>query len=169
MDLVHAHFDVDSAGWLELDRLAAAGRRALPDDLLALAVMNDLFLETLGDAGEVWDVWCTLGELRPPVDGVAPALEALSIADLARLSTPAERRVLSRYARGNKAFARGLDALWNRGALTCGLRAALAVVATFHFNRHGLDASRQSRLVAAMMRAWNPHRRLRAARRGRRA
>jgi thiopeptide-type bacteriocin biosynthesis protein len=163
MDHIHAHFDADSAGWLELDRLAVAGRRDLSDEALALAVMNDLFLRTLGDPGEVWDVWCNLAELRPAPVGAVPRIEISFIGDPRPLATAAERRVLARYARANEALARGLRRLWNRGALSCGLRAILAFVATFHFNRHGLDASQQSRIIAGMMQAWSPRRRLRGA------
>jgi thiopeptide-type bacteriocin biosynthesis protein len=165
MNLIHAYFDVDTDAWLELDRLGTPGCRVLSGEVLSLAVMNDLFAAVLADSGEVWDVWCNVGELRPALKEDPPAMTILMIRDVLPLVTPAERRVLRRYTRANHTLARGLVRLWNRGVLSCGVRGILPFIATFHFNRHGLDLSQQSRLVGGMVAAWSPRGRMRCAER----
>jgi len=168
MDLVHAYFEVDSAAWIELDQLSAAGRGTLAADVVSLAAVNDLFLRALEDAGEVWDAWCNLAELRPAPKGDLPRLRVPFLAGLLPMATATERRVLRRYARANQVLARGLSRLWSRGALSTGLRAILPFVAAFHFNRHGVGGPAQSRLVGAMAEAWRPQRGMRGEEQGRR-
>lgn len=162
-DRVHAHFDCDTRGWLAFDGLEAAGKRTVPPETLTLAVMNDLFLATLGCPSEVWDVWENVVRAAGVAEGATPAIPAFGLDEILAGLDPAQARIARAYQRGNGLLARGLQRAWNRGRLECGLRAILPFVAMFHFNRHGFDGARYGPLVRAMARAWNPKRGLRGA------
>lgn len=157
MEFVHRYFAADSLAWIALDQLAAQGARSTADDRIVLAVMNDLFLRTLACPFEVWDVWCNLADLMPPNQVEPPGeMEPVLIHSLLAAAPQAEKQVLQDYCISNEQLSAGLRQVWNAGKLQCGLRAILPFVAMFHFNRHGLDGSRQAALSQAMSRAWNP-------------
>jgi thiopeptide-type bacteriocin biosynthesis protein len=159
---VHAYFDTDTAAWIALDRLAERGLRTVTPEVWHVAVLNDLFYQTLGDRSEVWDVWANLftvlGAPEGPPD--ARATELVFPSGLPAAAGAGEGRVLRRYEVANRRLAGGLRRVWSRGRLGCGLRALLPFVALVHFNRHGVDGERQAPLVRSMMAAWSPRRRL---------
>jgi len=163
MRLVHAHFAADSAAWLAMDQLWAAGRAALTPEALTLAVINDLLCRALDGGAEVWDVWCNLAQRLPPLspDQEPPALEPVGLGELLAAASPAEAAILRRYARANAALAAGLLRVWSRGRLRCGLRGIFPFVALYHFHRYGLPGSAQAALAAAMVCAFSPKRGLR--------
>ncbi len=163
-DLVHGYFEADSRAWIELDLLAAQGRRTIPTGDLVLGVMNDLFSRTLSCNSEVWDAWCNLESLVHSSREIPPtAMEALPIDSIYRRALGPEARIIRDYIRANQEISAGLQELWREGKLRCGLRALLPFIAMFHFNRHGLDAAGQAVLAEAMTRAWNPKRGLRGS------
>lgn len=160
MRLVHAHFAADSAAWLAMDQLWAAGRASLTPEALTLAVINDLLCRTLGDGAEVWDVWCNLAQRLPPLSAnqQPPELDIFGLGELLAEASPAEAAILRRYARANERLAVGLLRVWSRGRLLCGLRGIFPFVALFHFHRYGLPGSAQAALAAAMVEAFSPKR-----------
>jgi thiopeptide-type bacteriocin biosynthesis protein len=158
MRLVHRHFDADTIGWMELDRLAQTRQRTtLPPDAISNAVLNDLFVRTIADRFEVWDVWRNLAALNDAqrFGGGEPSA-ASDIASLLPKLSGTEARTLHRYARANSALAGGLRRLNDGGRLNVGLRGLLPFIAMFHLNRHGYDQARQAKLTLAMCRAWDP-------------
>ena len=164
LPLVHRYFAADSLAWLAWDRLTEAGATSLTPSLLSAGVLNDLFVSTVDGPEEVWDVWCNLARMHEPETLVGPAgVGAITLAELAPLVSPAERRLLARQARANRALATGLGRLWGQGLLGCGLRAILPFVALFHWNRFGLGRPASGRICAAMMAATSPKRGLRGA------
>jgi thiopeptide-type bacteriocin biosynthesis protein len=161
MGHVHAYFDADSMAWLALDRLTAAGRRKLSPEVLAAAVLNDLFLRALGCPFEVWDVWCNLASLVPVPSGEeSQAADVVSVESLFPHVGEEEAQVLRTYLQANEELSGGLMQVWEQGALQCGLRALFPFVALFHFNRHGIGAE-QAALIGAMCRAWDAKRGMR--------
>ena len=159
MQLVHRHFDADTIAWMELDNLAQAGQRTtLPPDAISNAVLNDLFLRTIADRFEVWDVWRNLAALNDAQRfGCNEPSAANDIASLVPRLSVTEARTLHRYARANSTLADGLRRLNDGGRLHVGLRGLLPFIAMFHLNRHGYDQARQANLTLAMCRAWDPH------------
>jgi thiopeptide-type bacteriocin biosynthesis protein len=159
MQLVHRHFDADTIGWMELDKLAQAGQRTtLAPDAISNAVLNDLFVRTIADRFEVWDVWRNLAALNDAQRfGCNEPFVANDIASLLPRLSVTEARTLHRYARANSALADGLRRLNDGGRLHVGLRGLLPFIAMFHLNRHGYDQARQANLTLAMCRAWDPH------------
>lgn len=163
MALVHEHFDADTTAWLELDGLRATGRASLPPELIACAVMNELFTLLL-DATETWDAWCNLATVVGEPATAGPACDRPPMPRALRTeATAGERRVLDEYRRCNERLAGGLAALRDGGRLDCGLRGMLPFVALFHLHRHGLDGSKQASIAEAMRRAWNPRGQMRGA------
>lgn len=159
---VHAYSDADTTGWIAFERLAERGKRTIATETLNVAVLNDLFVRTLGDGAEIWDAWSNLLELlgagEPAPAGPVVPVELLD-GLLGRVSRD-EVPIIRRYATANERLAAGLLRLWGRGRLRCGLRAILPVVALFHFNRHGVDGGRQAPLAGHMVAAWAPARQL---------
>ena len=157
MAAVHDYFHEDTMNWILLDQLPARTRKIRTQDI-PCAVLNDLFLRVLGCPSEVWDTWRNLHHLtersRGPVLAFAP--EALEIAKLKRQASKHEQSVLSRYQKANRQMAAALQALWDNGGLSTGLRAVLPTVAMFHCNRFGIEGRGQASLSKAMAAAWNP-------------
>jgi hypothetical protein len=141
MAAVHDYFHADTINWI---------------------LLNDLFFQVLGCPSEVWDTWRNLYQLTQRSRGAALdfAAEALEIKRLKQQASADERAVLSRYQKANKQLAAALQALWDTGELSTGLRAILPSVAMFHCNRFGIEGRGQALLAKAMAAAWNPKNRL---------
>lgn len=156
MDFVHAYFETDSIAWILLDELAALDQRTISTDTLVLAVMNDLFFRTLECSSEVWDVWCNLANLIPLSQERPSETNALLLESILPYVSNEERNILLDYIDANQKLSAGLLHIQRDGKLEYGLRAIFPFIATFHFNRHGLNYERQSILAGAMKKAWNP-------------
>lgn len=145
--------------------LAASGPAVTPV-VLTLAVLNDLFRRGC-DSGpeEVWDVWCRLAAMHDIVPGAGRPLPAIGIEDIAALAPDACRAM----AVANARLAAALSRQWEAGRLPVGRRAALSMVALFHWNRLGLEPDDRRRLIDGMTAALDPHRGLEAILRAQRA
>ena len=146
MALVHAHFDADTRAWM------AGGSPLIP------ALLDDLFLTTLQSRTETWDVWWNLWALMPK-----KIRDGATNADIRPLESASaeEGQLVADYRRANERFAKGFNALQDRGELECGMRAALAFVAMFTFNRHGFDGAKQACFARTFIETNSPHRGLR--------
>lgn len=156
MEAAHRWASADAA--VQSASLASAGLAVTPA-VLTLAVLNDLFRRGCdGGPEEVWDVWCRLAAMHDVAPGTSPGagrpLPAIGIADIAALAPDAARAMAAANARLAAALARA----WSSGHLTTGRRAALSMVALFHWNRLGLDPDSRRRLIGGMTAALDPHR-----------
>jgi thiopeptide-type bacteriocin biosynthesis protein len=161
--LVHDHFDADSIAALEWELLAATGATSISRDVLAMAVVNDLFTAAIADRSEIWDAWCNLAEthrMLRDVGGAEP-LPAITLSSLLPLVGPREAAIVRRYGRANDRLAKGVRALWSKGRLGRGVRAILPFVALFHWNRHGLTPASRRRILHGMVAAHDPAREMR--------
>jgi len=146
--------------WASADAAVQAAALTLPGpavtpSVLTLAVLNDLFRRGC-DSGpeEVWDVWCRLAAMHGIIPGAGRPLPAIRIEDIAALAPDACRAMAAANAR----LAAVLSRAWSAGRLTTGRRAALSMVALFHWNRMGLDPDSRSRLIDGMTATLDPHR-----------
>ncbi|PYM59934.1 MAG: hypothetical protein DMD79_16735, partial [Candidatus Rokuibacteriota bacterium] len=101
MKHVHAYFDADTAAWIALDRLAERGARAISPETLNVAVLNDLFWRTLGDASEVWYVWANLFQVLGAPEGLpgATLADLMVPSGLLVMAEHGETGVIRRYER----------------------------------------------------------------------
>jgi thiopeptide-type bacteriocin biosynthesis protein len=162
MDAVHDYFDADSRGWILWSGISAAGRRIAAEQMCAAAI-DDLFHSVLGCPSEVWDAWNNLRHLTRGAKGAAaklPAAVQLCPDEAASViaADPNVWVVLKHYARANRAFARSIHEVRDRGLLEVGMRSLLATMAMFHCNRFGLDGARQFAIAEQAARASDPHR-----------
>ena len=162
MDLVHAYFDVDTQAWMTMDRLAIAAQRTINKAELLSAALDDAYCRVLDDPAQVWDVWCNMRRLIGSEPD--PASIPTSVSSLGALMLPpaaaGEVRVLISYDAANRGLADGLQRLWRSGSLECGLRALLAQLGIFVFNRHGLNPPLKSAVAEGMCRLRDPARAL---------
>ena len=165
MALAHRQFDLDSRLALRYETLATEDRASLPPDAFSLVLMSDLFGRCVDDAGELWDVWKRLRAARDhlPLPSVRAeeldqARELMALAPPLLDSLPSPARDLLRDGRaGSERLAAQLRAASEAGRLTIGPRAWLMAVCIFHWNRLGLDADDQLRLIARMLCLLDPH------------
>ena len=148
MAIAHDAFDRDSRDAMRYESMSDEERGAVSRVDLSVAICGDLFLNSLGDRAEIWDVWQRLlrvirrnapaaegkvpGELDAPPPHVAPDLAALS---------PEFRTLVEARLAGNRDLAATIVAARDAGRLTVGLRSWLTAVAIFHWNRLFLSPS----------------------------
>jgi hypothetical protein len=166
MDGYHRWADADTSCWMAFDRwLARSGPMTRPAEnelcgALVAPVLDALFVETVRDRDEVWDVWCNVSALAggpdPPtsLDGAEPPMPLSEVlqtlgADLADL------RIAS------QALSRCLAEASATGSTSTGLRATLALISQLSLQRWGLDQVPQQKLALAMASQWDPRRGLR--------
>jgi thiopeptide-type bacteriocin biosynthesis protein len=145
MDLAHTLFDVGSTLALNYQTMPQAVTESVTALELSLAGTSDLLERCLGDRAEVWDVWSALGDaigaLKTPADdptrrrwdaairGLKPLREAVA-QELAPTLASVEQTHIEVAAQ--------VRALADAGTLRVGLRAWLAAVVVFDWNRLGL-------------------------------
>lgn len=152
MEAAHRWASADAA--VQAASLASSGLAVTPS-VLTLAVLNDLFRRGC-DSGpeEVWDVWCRLAAMHGIAPGAGRPLPAIGIEDIAALAPDVGRAMAAANAR----LAAALSRAWSAGRLTTGRRAALSMVALFHWNRMGLGPDSRRQLIDGMTAALDPHR-----------
>lgn len=163
MAAVHDYFHADSVNWIRWDQMARARQRR-DAEVLTGAILNDLFLETVGCSSEVCDIWHNLSVLTGTTGDATnlPFADAPTLRSLANGALPAERAVLSGYRTANRRLAAALQRIRDDGDLTVGLRAVMPFVGMFHCNRFGINGAGQFSLASVMMNVWSPKRGFRA-------
>ncbi|MCW2241610.1 thiopeptide-type bacteriocin biosynthesis protein [Azospirillum canadense] len=151
MEAAHRWALADAA--VQAASLARGGTGVTPA-VLTLAVLNDLFRRGC-DSGpeEVWDVWCRLAAMHDIIPGAGRPLPVVGLEDIAALAPEACQAMAAANAR----LASALSRAWSTGRLTTGRRAALSMVALFHWNRLGLEPDIRRRLIDGMTAALDPH------------
>ena len=148
MAIAHGAFDRDSRDAMRYESLSDERRGALNRIDLSVAICSRLFLHSLGDRAEIWDVWQRL--LRV-INRNAPAADATAAheldpgpsrpaPDLADLSPELRALVEERFADDVRVAAE-IVAARDAGRLTVGLRSWLTAVTIFHWNRLFLSPS----------------------------
>jgi thiopeptide-type bacteriocin biosynthesis protein len=163
--IAHRQFDLDTRLALRYETLAAEERASLPPERLSLALLNDLFAACVDDAGELWDVWQRLRAARDSLplpsladEELARAGELMSLApSFLEGLAPGPRELLRDGRAGHARIAAQLRAAHEAGRLAIGPRAWLMAASVFHWNRFGLAADDQARLIAAMLGLLDPH------------
>jgi thiopeptide-type bacteriocin biosynthesis protein len=160
MAAAHRLFDTETQAWDRLQRLRRARRLPYADGVLALAQANELFASALqGQAEEVWDTWCQLAffhGLQAPREAGAPVRPTLT--GLAgRTPEGGLRAVLQELAHAQAEAGRALADLHGHGQLGQGLRAVLANVALFGWNRIGLAPAERQQVLFQALAAWHPY------------
>lgn len=157
MGAFHRHATADSRTLSQWNRLP----RPFTDTVLSLASLNDLFQRALGGRPEeVWDVWCRLARQHgraTPAQGIG--LTPVTLTDLTGhgATQPEALALMRRQMRANDHLSDALGRLWAAGRLTCGLRACLAAIALFHWNRLALAPELRARLLDGMTARLNVH------------
>ncbi|MCH9680762.1 MAG: thiopeptide-type bacteriocin biosynthesis protein [Deltaproteobacteria bacterium] len=155
MDLVHRHFDLDTAAWMTWARMQRAQAFAFSSTVLTLAVMVDRVERSVAERGEIWDVWASLrrtyGEPSDPLQ-----VPAIGLRQLAAVGGPRARPVVEAYAKTNASLAADLDALWRAGQLRVGRRGLMSTLAAFHWNRQRIGHTTMARLAHAMATHYEP-------------
>jgi thiopeptide-type bacteriocin biosynthesis protein len=147
MALAHDAFDRDSCDAVQYEALSDDSREAVGRVALSIAITNHLLGFALGDRAEMWDVWHRLSERLGEVDGTPSGgrlpeahvehVVAGDVLDPARLSDDLGRLVEHRLDH-NVRLARSIVAARDAGRLAVGLRAWLAALTIFHWNRFGV-------------------------------
>lgn len=155
MAIAHDHFDRDSRLVIRYEALLEAGAIDLPRDQLSLALIQDLFARFAEDQSELWDIWQRVWHAHgsPPL---IPAGE-IDVPGLETLSGGAAsfgREGLT----NNEHVALRLRAADVTRRLSCGPRAWLAEICTFHWNRLGLPLEQRVPLLSALLYTLDPHR-----------
>ena len=148
MAIAHNAFDHDSRGAIHYESLSDDQRRAVSRVDLSVAICGDLFLNSLGDRAEIWDVWQRLLRVirrnapapDTTVSGELDARPPHAAADLADLS-PELRALVEERLSDNRGLAATIVAARDAGRLTVGLRSWLTAVTIFHWNRLFLSPS----------------------------
>jgi thiopeptide-type bacteriocin biosynthesis protein len=162
MDIAHDLFCADSRGVLEYAHGPAplTGRREL-----SVALIGALLAAAGLDWFERGDVYARVAAMRPtPPAGSEPQLDQLSGQLRALARVPAELLVLggmpgavgTQWLEAFHHAGRQLGAAAQASALERGLRAVLAHVVIFHWNRLGLSATTQGILAHAARDAYLP-------------
>ncbi len=158
LDIAHEWFDADSVGWLRWEPLAWKRESRLGREVLSLAILNDLFVEVLEDAAEVWDVWCRIAAHHQiAFDEPASRIPPVTLATLDAFASPAEQDLLRHYHDANAAAASSLRDAARCSQLAVGPRTLLATLALFHWNRYGFSLDARRQIVGPMLRATDPH------------
>jgi thiopeptide-type bacteriocin biosynthesis protein len=157
MSAVHQYFFADSLNWIKWE-LSSRSQRKISTQQFACSILNDLFIETVGDRTEIWDVWQNLFELTRRSPGPVAVFEVSPkcISQLAPESSFTERHILGFYRRANLRLAKTLKVLHGAGELSIGLRSVLPFIAMFLCNRYGIAGEGQAAIARAMIAAWDP-------------
>jgi thiopeptide-type bacteriocin biosynthesis protein len=155
MAVAHDLFDCDSTVVLHYETLDDDRRQGIDRHHFALSGLDDLFIRSLDDQAEVWEVWKRLEALlQYPQEAEAGAAPGPGWGAL-----DASGRALARdLVTGNQRAATALRSTADAGRLTTGTRSWLAAAAAFCWNRWGLplDLPRLAQGVTAMARARTP-------------
>jgi thiopeptide-type bacteriocin biosynthesis protein len=162
MDIAHDLFCADSRGVLQYARSPPplTGRREL-----SVALIGALLASAGLDWFERGDVYARVAAMRPtPPDGSEPNLDQLSGQLRALARVPAELLVLKgvpgafgmQWLEAVRGAGRRLSAAAQADELERGLRAVLAHVVIFNWNRLGLSATTQGILAHAARDAYLP-------------
>jgi len=150
MTAVHRYFEQDSIHamqWL----LVPAVRHRDPATL-CFHVVDDLFARGVEGGLEAWDAWHNVLELTSSARSVRLPLLALN----RRAISSGGMQSLRAYRRANATLVAECRALQQDGRLAAGMRALLAYVAMFHFNRYGLDGERQQAVARSAIARREP-------------
>jgi thiopeptide-type bacteriocin biosynthesis protein len=160
MTIAHEQFDADSRLVLSYETLGELDQAALPRDLFSLIATNDLISRCVDDRAELGEVW---QQLRVAVTAASPL--PLDAGDLGRESdalmsapaftgglTPATCALLDDARSMNERTARRLHAAIRAERLSVGVRAWLAAICIFHWNRLGLTTDELGPMVSRMLR-----------------
>lgn len=161
MERVHSFFHVDSRGFITWHLQRARAR--LPPAVASLGVVATLFDRVLAGAdSETWDAWANLASLHGIEHHRTTARPLLppTFAQLHAMAADHESAVLTDYDRGCDALAEGVDVLRREGGFHVGVRAFVADVALFHWNRWGIAHDERIALCEGALAALHPHRRM---------
>lgn len=142
--VAHDLFHDDSALVVGFESLDHDEQRRMDREAFALAITDDLFVRTLDDDAEVWDVW---KRLEASLDASEPGQRAED-GDTDELRFLTAWRTQDRESPGsslaeaamsaNQRTATALRSLAEAGRLSVGVRSWLAAGAAFQWNRWGL-------------------------------
>lgn len=149
MAIAHAAFDYDSRDAMRYEAMSDDARSGVSRVDLSVAICSQLFVRSLGDRAEIWDVWQRLYRV---ITRNAPASDELDAgvprdANLADL-TPALRSLVEARFDDNLRVADAIVAARDAGRLSVGLRSWLTAVTIFHWNRMFLSPSLDELAVA---------------------
>jgi len=150
MAAVHRYFEQDSINAMQWILLGTSGRR--DPATLCFDVVDDLFARGVEGGTEAWDAWHNVLELTSSAHAGQTAMLQLN----RRSISSEDQQLLRVYRRANAALVATCRALQHKGRLAVGMRALLAYVAMFHFNRYGLDGERQQAIARAAIARHGP-------------
>jgi thiopeptide-type bacteriocin biosynthesis protein len=148
MAIAHGAFDFDSRDAMRYEAMSDEERSGVSRVDLSVAICSHLFLHSLGDRAEIWDVWQRLYRVIARNAPIAPsdargeldariARDTLNPADLA----PALRSLVEARFNENLRVAAAIVSARDAGRLRVGLRSWLSAVTIFHWNRLFLSPS----------------------------
>ncbi len=155
MAIAHDQFNRDSRLVIRYEALLERGAIDLPRDRLSLALMHDLFARFAEDRSELWDIWRRIWHAQGCPE--LPEVAEIEVLALGNRSGEAASIGLEGLA-DNAHVASRLRAAQVAGRLSCGQRAWLAEICTFHWNRLGLSLQDRVPLIASMLQLLDPHR-----------
>lgn len=157
---VHALFCADTDLWSAWIELQAAGRTRLEPAWMSLALQGDLLRRGTEAREEAWAIWAGLHRLyvgappRPPARTTRTSLADPTV--LARLASADEQTLLARGFEANARLLAAVREAERSELLIGGVRALLATLAAFHWNRWGLDQPTIASLCEAMVADLHP-------------
>lgn len=165
MSIAHDHFDRDSRIAMRYQILLEFESKALPRDLLSVAITNDLFTRCVGDRAEVWDIWQRLQRAL----GDETGKQLLTASDLQRERdavlgsaafmqnlSPEETQLICDAQVDNQHIAARLHSAEIAGRISVSVRKWLVSASIFHWNRLGLTSEELNPMVIRLSQIWDP-------------